>query len=44
MKKIRLVVMSNSATLAELLEITDRCPVHRILENDPQIVTELVVG
>ncbi len=25
-----------------LLEIADRCPVHRTLENDPQIVTELV--
>jgi putative redox protein len=25
-----------------LLEIADRCPVHRTLESDPQIVTELV--
>ena len=25
-----------------LLEIADKCPVHRTLENDPQIVTELV--
>jgi len=25
-----------------LLEIADRCPVHRSLENNPQIVTELV--
>ena len=29
-------------TRARLLEIADRCPVHRTLESDPQIVTELV--
>jgi uncharacterized OsmC-like protein/pimeloyl-ACP methyl ester carboxylesterase len=27
-----------------LLEIADRCPVHRTLENDPQILTELIGG
>ena len=27
-----------------LLEIADRCPVHRTLENEPQIVTELTTG
>jgi len=27
-----------------LLEIADRCPVHRTLESDPQIVTELQAG
>ena len=27
-----------------LLEIADRCPVHRTLENDPQILTELIDG
>jgi len=26
----------------KLLEIADKCPVHRTLESDPQIVTELV--
>ena len=25
-----------------MLEIADRCPVHRTLESDPQIVSELV--
>jgi putative redox protein len=26
----------------KLLEIADKCPVHRTLENEPQIVTELL--
>ena len=26
----------------KLLEIADKCPVHRTLESDPKIVTELV--
>ena len=28
--------------VARLLEIADKCPVHRTLESDPEIVTELV--
>jgi putative redox protein len=27
---------------ARLMAIADKCPVHRTLENDPKIVTELV--
>jgi uncharacterized OsmC-like protein len=34
----------DTAQRQRLLEIADRCPVHRTLENDPQIVTELVAG
>ena len=29
---------------ASLMAIADKCPVHRTLENDPQIVTELING
>jgi len=32
----------DAAQRQRLLEIADRCPVHRTLENDPQIVTELI--
>ena len=32
----------DEAQRQRLLEIADRCPVHRTLENDPQIVTELL--
>ena len=32
----------SDAERQRLLEIADRCPVHRTLESDPQIVTELV--
>jgi uncharacterized OsmC-like protein/pimeloyl-ACP methyl ester carboxylesterase len=32
----------DAAQRQRLLEIADRCPVHRTLESDPQIVTELV--
>jgi putative redox protein len=34
----------DTAQRQRLLEIADRCPVHRTLENAPQIVTELVAG
>jgi uncharacterized OsmC-like protein/pimeloyl-ACP methyl ester carboxylesterase len=34
----------DEAQRQRLLEIADRCPVHRTLENDPQIVTELIDG
>jgi len=32
----------NAEQKASLMAIADKCPVHRTLENDPQIVTELV--
>jgi uncharacterized OsmC-like protein/pimeloyl-ACP methyl ester carboxylesterase len=32
----------DAAQRQRLLEIADRCPVHRTLENNPQIVTELI--
>ena len=34
----------DAAQRQRLLEIADRCPVHRTLENDPQILTELIDG
>ena len=34
----------DEAQRQRLLEIADRCPVHRTLENDPQILTELIGG
>jgi uncharacterized OsmC-like protein/pimeloyl-ACP methyl ester carboxylesterase len=34
----------DAAQRQRLLEIADRCPVHRTLVNDPQIVTELIDG
>ena len=34
----------DEAQRQRLLEIADRCPVHRTLGNDPQIVTELIGG
>ena len=41
-RRISLVGNLDSAQRRRLLEIADRCPVHRTLENEPQIVTELV--
>ena len=35
---------ANGEPLAGLLKIADRCPLHRSLEIDPQIVTELIDG
>lgn len=40
-RKIRLSGNLTDAQRQRLLEIADRCPVHRTLEADPQIVTEL---
>ena len=39
---IELVGDLDEAQRQRLLEIADRCPVHRTLESDPQIVSELV--
>ena len=45
MKKIKFKFNdANGEPLAGLPEIADRCPVHRTLENAPQIVTELIGG
>ena len=41
-RRISLVGDLDSEQRQKLLEIADRCPVHRSLENNPQIVTELV--
>jgi len=41
-RRISLVGDLDDAQRQRLLEIADRCPVHRTLESDPQIVTELV--
>lgn len=41
-RRITLVGDLDREQRERLLEIADRCPVHRSLENDPQIVTELV--
>ena len=43
-RRIRLHGELNAAQRQRLLEIADRCPVHRTLEHDPQIVTELIDG
>ncbi len=40
-RSIRLVGELDAAQRQRLLEIADRCPVHRTLESDPQIVSEL---
>ena len=41
-RRITLVGDLDADQHQRLLEIADRCPVHRTLESDPQIVTELV--
>jgi len=41
-RRISLVGDLSDAQRQRLLEIADKCPVHRTLENDPQIVTEVV--
>ena len=41
-RRIKLVGDLDEEQRQRLLEIADRCPVHRILESDPQIVSELV--
>jgi len=41
-RRISLVGDLNPEQRQKLLEIADRCPVHRSLESEPQIVTELV--
>jgi len=41
-RRISLVGDLDSEQRQKLLEIADRCPVHRTLENNPQIVTELI--
>ncbi|TNF89814.1 MAG: OsmC family protein [Gammaproteobacteria bacterium] len=41
-RRIELVGDLDDDQRQRLLEIADRCPVHRTLESDPQIVTELV--
>jgi len=41
-RRISLHGKLDEAQRQRLLEIADRCPVHRTLENDPQIVTELL--
>ena len=41
-RRISLVGDLSDEQRRKLLEIADKCPVHRTLESDPQIVTELV--
>ena len=41
-RRIKLIGDLDEDQRQRLLEIADRCPVHRTLENDPQIVSELV--
>ena len=40
-RKITLVGDLSDEQRQRLLEIADKCPVHRTLENDPRIVTQL---
>ncbi len=41
-RRISLVGDLDEVQRQRLLEIADKCPVHRTLESDPEIVTELV--
>ena len=41
-RRIKLIGDLDEAQRQRLLEIADRCPVHRTLESDPRIVSELV--
>ncbi len=41
-RRIKLVGALDDAQRQKLLEIADKCPVHRTLESDPRIITELV--
>ena len=41
-REIRLIGKLDEATRQRLLEIADKCPVHRTLENNPRVVSKLV--
>jgi putative redox protein len=43
-RKVQLQGPLNDSEKTRLMEIADRCPVHRTLHNDPQIITTLVEG
>jgi putative redox protein len=43
-RKVQLFGPLNDAEKNRLMEIANRCPVHRTLHNDPQIITTLVEG
>lgn len=43
-KKITLTGALDAAQRARLMEIADRCPVHRLMENHPEITSELTAA
>jgi uncharacterized OsmC-like protein len=43
-RRILLIANLKAAQRQRLLEIADKCPVHKTLESEPQIVTRLVDG
>ena len=43
-RKVQLFGSLNDVEKNRLMEIADRCPVHRTLHNNPQVVTQLIAG
>ncbi|OUR86854.1 osmotically inducible protein C [Gammaproteobacteria bacterium 42_54_T18] len=43
-RKVQLIGPLSDSEKARLMEIAERCPVHRTLHNNPQVVTTLVEG
>lgn len=43
-RKVQLIGPLSDVEKARLMEIADRCPVHRTLHNNPQVVTTLIDG
>jgi uncharacterized OsmC-like protein len=41
-RKVQLIGPLSDAEKARLLEIADRCPVHKTLHNNPHVVTTLI--
>lgn len=43
-RKVQLFGPINNLEKARLMEIADRCPVHRTLHNSPQVLITLIAG
>ena len=41
-RKVRLLGPLSDSEKARLIEIAERCPVHRTLHNNPQVLTTLI--
>lgn len=44
LRKVQLFGVMNDSEKARLMEVAGRCPVHRTLHNNPQVITSLIVG